>query len=329
MRAPFVRVCSVLTSVAAILAGFVLLIWAADRFVVGAAALAETMGVPKLLVGLLLVGLGTSAPEMFVAAVASFQGKTGLAMGNAIGSNITNIMLILGATALISPMVIQQSIARREMPVLLGVSLLAVGLCANGVLSRLDGVILMIGLFALLGWLARVTMADPEHAPALAADMDDTPPMPQARAIVWVIVGLVLLPASSQMLVWGAVNVALAIGVSDLVIGLTIVAIGTSLPELAASAVSALKGESEIAIGNVIGSNIFNLLAVLAMPALIAPGLVPADALSRDLPIMLAATVLLFIIVLIRRGGKPMARAEGMLLLAGFIGYEYLLFAHG
>lgn len=319
-----------LLSIGAIIVGFALLIWAADRFVAGAAALAHTMGVPKLLVGLLLVGLGTSAPEMFVAAVASIQDKADLGIGNAVGSNITNIMLILGVTALISPMLIQQSIARREMPVLLGVTVLAIALCANGTLSRLDGVILVIGLFAVLGWLARMTLADPEHAPSIAADIDeDTEPMPQAVAIGWVVLGLLLLPASSQMLVWGAVNIAQAIGVSDLVIGLTIVAIGTSLPELAASGVSALKGESEIAIGNVIGSNIFNLLGVLAMPALIAPGAVPPEALTRDLPIMLGATLLLYVIVLIRRGGAPMARAEGAVLLAGFIGYEYLLFAHG
>lgn len=318
-----------LTSIGAILLGFILLIWAADRFVAGAAALADAMGVPKLLVGLLLVGLGTSAPEMFVAAVAAFQDKTGLAIGNAVGSNITNILLILGATALISPMLVQPSIARREMPILIGVSAFAAALCYNGVLSRLDGLLLLAGLAAVLTWLARATMADPEHAPALASDMDDTPTMATGPATAWVVLGLVLLPLSSQMLVWGAVNVAQAIGVSDLVIGLTIVAIGTSLPELAASGVSALKGESEIAIGNVIGSNIFNLLGVLAMPALIAPGLVPPEALTRDFPIMLAATGVFFAIVWLRAGGRAFGRVEGAALLLGFVAYEYLLFAHG
>ena len=318
-----------LTSIGAILIGFILLIWAADRFIAGAAALAGALGVPKLLVGLLLVGLGTSAPEMFVAAVAALQDKPGLAIGNAVGSNITNIMLILGATAVISPMLIQQGIARREMPILIGVTVFASALCYNGVLSRLDGLLLVLGLAAVLLWLARATMNDPGHAPALASDMDDAPAMRTPVASAWVVAGLVLLPLSSQMLVWGAVNVAQAIGVSDLVIGLTIVAIGTSLPALAASAVSALKGESEIAIGNVFGSNIFNLLGVLAMPALISPGLVPADALRRDFPIMLAATGLLFVIVWLRAGGKPFARIEGVLLLLGFVAYEYLLFVHG
>lgn len=316
-------------SAAAIAVGFVLLIWGADRFIVGAAALAQDLGVPKLLVGLTVVGLGTSAPEMFVAAVAAFQGKPGLAVGNAIGSNITNIALILGVTALVAPLAVQSGVLRRELPVLLLVCLGSMLLMMDGRLEIIDGVCLLAGLVAVLIWMARMARSgiDPALGDNPAVDVPEA--MPLGRAVMWTLVGLVVLPLSSQCLVWGAVNIADAFGVSDLVIGLTIVAIGTSLPELAASLAGALKGEPEIALGNVLGSNMFNLLVVLTMPALIHPGVLPPEVLTRDLPVMLGLTVVLYVMCVGWRGVGRINRVEGGLLVTAFLGYQVLLFTTG
>lgn len=317
-----------LLSLAAIVVGFILLIWGADRFIAGAAALAQDLGVPKLLVGLTVVGLGTSAPEMFVAAVASFQGKPGLAVGNAIGSNITNIALILGVTALVTPLAVQSGILRREMPVLLLVCLGSLAVMLDGVLSVVDGLFLVAGLIAVLIWMAHMARSgvDPALGDNPAVDVPEG--MPLGRAIMWTVVGLIVLPASSQCLVWGAVNIANAFGVSELVIGLTIVALGTSLPELAASLAGALKGEPEIALGNVLGSNMFNLLVVLTMPALIHPAALPADVLLRDMPVMLALTVVLYVMCMgwRGRGTGRINRIEGGLLVAAFVVYGVTLF---
>jgi len=320
---------TLLLSVGAIAIGFVLLIWGADRFIAGAAALAQDLGVPKLLVGLTVVGLGTSAPEMFVAAVASLQGKTGLAIGNAIGSNITNIALILGVTTLVMPLVIQSSVLKRELPVVSVVCVAAVLLMADGHLGRFDGTVLVVGLVAVLIWMARMAKAGvpASGGDELALDVPEKAPM--GRALFWTLVGLVLLPLSSQLLVWGAVNLANAFGISELVIGLTIVALGTSLPELAASVAGALKGEPEIALGNVLGSNIFNLLVVLAMPALLHPGAVEPAVLTRDGPVMLALTGLLYLMCIGWRGRGQITRIEGGMLLAAFAGYEALLLIAG
>jgi cation:H+ antiporter len=316
-----------LLQVLAVLAGFTVLIWSADRFVTGAAALARNLGIPPLIIGLTIVGFGTSAPEILVSGIASLDGNPGLAIGNAIGSNIANIALILGATALISPLLVGSQTLRRELPLLILVSLAAAGLMVHEGLGRLDGLLLLVGLLAVMGWLVRAGLRAPAGdrlGEDFAAELP--PEMPTARATSWLLIGLLLLLASSRLLVWGAVGIAEALGVSDLVIGLTIVAIGTSLPELATSVISALKKEADIAIGNVIGSNLFNTLAVLAMPALIAPAALPEGVLTRDLPVMLGLTLALFVMSYGFRGPGRINRVEGGVLLGCFLGYQALLY---
>jgi cation:H+ antiporter len=283
----------------AVLAGFVALTWGADRFVVGAAATARNLGMPTLVIGLTVVGFGTSAPEILVSSMAAWQGNTSLAVGNALGSNITNIALVLGATALITPLRVHSSVLRREFPVLMAIMLFTLALLTDGRLDRHDGLLLLAGL-------------------AVA--------MPLSRALTWLLIGLLVLLGSARILVWGAVEIATLFGVSDLVIGLTIVAIGTSLPELAASVTSALKHEHDIAIGNIIGSNMYNLLAVLGLPALIHPADLPAEVLMRDYPVMIVLTLGLFAAAYGFRGAGQINRVEGGLLLASFCGYQYLLF---
>jgi len=312
----------------AIAGGFILLTWSADRFVVGASALAYNLNIPPLIIGLTIVSLGTSAPEIMVSGIASLQGNSGLAIGNALGSNITNIALILGITALVIPLNVHSSILRRELPVLLGVMLLALLLLLDGTLGRLNGIILLTGMVLMLTWMTRIGMKEKSsHDPMSEEFADEVPTdMTMAKAAFWTLVGALLLLASSKILVWGAVSIAQAIGVSDLVIGLTIVALGTSLPELAASVMSALKNEHDIAIGNVIGSNIFNLLAVLGLPGLLNPGPVDAAVLTRDYPVMIGLTLALFVMAYGFRGPGRLNRIEGTLLVTAFVAYQTLLY---
>ncbi|MBA1444647.1 MAG: calcium/sodium antiporter [Chromatiales bacterium] len=312
----------------AILVGLAILVWGADRFVIGAAALASNLGVSAMLIGLTIVGFGTSAPEILVSVVSSLDGNPGLAIGNALGSNIANIGLILGTTALIVPLTVHSSVLKREYPLLLGVTGLSLLLMLDGELNQLDGVILIIVLIAVLGWMIHAAKTGSPTDP-IADEFDAEIPhdMPTRRAIFWLILGLICLLVSSRMLVWGAVNIATAFGISDLVIGLTIVALGTSLPELAASIASALKGEDDLAIGNIIGSNLYNLLAVLSLPGLIAPGAFAPAALYRDQPMMIGLTLALF--AMGYGFGKlkgQINRIEGVLLLLAFIGYQSVLF---
>ena len=317
-----------LLSLLAVALGFVLLIWSADRFVLGAAGLARNLGVAPMIIGLTIVGFGTSAPELLVSTFAAWQGNTGLAIGNAVGSNITNIALILGVTALLSPLNVRSQTLRRELPLLTLISLGGLALLYDGTLSRWDGVLLLTGLLVLMAWLVKTGLSDRRTEDPLGAEFDAEIPagLPTRRAVLWLVVGMVVLLGSSRMLVWGAVNIAQTLGVSDLVIGLTIVAIGTSLPELATSVMSALKKEADIAIGNVIGSNMFNLLGVLALPGLIHPTGLPHEVLSRDYPVMLGLTVLLFAMAYGFRGPGRINRLEGLALLACFAGYQGLLF---
>jgi len=312
----------------AVVAGLIVLTWSADRFVVGASGLARGLGVSPLLIGLTIVAFGTSAPEVFVAILASLQGNPGLAIGNAIGSNIANIGLVLGASALIAPLLVRSAILRREFPVLLLVTLLGFFLILDGSLGRIDGLILVAGLVLLMTWLVFSALRGRMEPDALGVDLAEAAPapMPLPRALGLLTLGLVLLLLSSQALVWGAVEIAGALGVSDLIIGLTIVAIGTSLPELATSVVAAWKGENELAIGNIIGSNLFNLLAVLAVPGLLAPGLLENSVLIRDYPVMIGLTFLLFLLALgHRKGSGTVRRREGVLLLGLFVAYLTLL----
>jgi len=311
--------------VAAILAGIFLLVWGADRFIDGAASVARNLRVPPMVIGLTIVSIGTSLPEMVVAAMAAMNGNRDLGIGNALGSNIANIGLVVGVTALIMPLAVKSITLRREMPVLLLVTAFAFVLMSDGKLDFIDGAMLIVGLALVLIWIARIGLKD--RRDPLVQEFTDSIPgqMSMRQSLFWFITGLLVLMASSRMVVWGAVEVAHALGVSDLVIGLTIVAVGTSLPELVASIAGVLKGEADLAIGNVIGSNMFNLLAVLAMPAMIHPGTFDPQALSRDFPIVLGFTVALFVASLGLKLGK-INRFDGVLLVGGFVGYLYFIF---
>jgi len=313
-----------------IIAGFVILLWAADRFVMGAAAMARNLGVSPLVIGLTIVGFGTSAPEILISTVSSIQGNPGLAIGNAIGSNITNIALVLGFTALIIPLSVKSETLKREYPIMLAITLGSLVLVMDGNLGRMDGIILITAMFiiiytvTILGLRSRKT--DPiaqEYEEEIPADMKT------GKAIFWFVTGLLLLLLGSKLLVNGAINIATALGVSDVIIGLTIVAIGTSLPELAASIMSAYKQEHDIAIGNIIGSNMFNLLAVLGIPGLIQPGPIPEGVLERDFPIMIGLTLLLFAMAYGFKGPGRINRIEGGILFSAFILYQVLIFFTG
>lgn len=311
----------------AVLTGFILLVWGADRFVAGAAGTARALGVAPIIIGLTIVGFGTSAPEMLVSAMAAVAGNPDLGVGNAIGSNITNIALILGATAVVAPLTVRSETLRRELPLLMAIMLVSIGLLADRELDRLDGIILLVALMGFLVWLvqlARSSKADDPIVQEFAAELPETLPLP--RALLWLFVGLVILLASSRLLVWGAVNIAAGLGISDLVIGLTVVAIGTSLPELAASIVAVRRNEHDIAVGNVLGSNIFNLLAVMGLPGVIRPGPIPDAVLTRDFPIMIALTLAFFFLA--HGIGKPghFSRRSGVLLLLSFAAYQLILY---
>ncbi|MFA5625907.1 MAG: calcium/sodium antiporter [Thiohalomonadaceae bacterium] len=322
------------SSILAVLGGVFLLSWGADRFVTGAAATARNLGVSPLIIGLTIVGFGTSAPEMLVSAMAAWAGNPGIAIGNALGSNIANIGLVLGMTALLSPLTIRSQTLQREFPLLFAIMALVVILLLDGELSRLDGVIMLTGFCLLMYWLISLARrehtctpkksgCDPlpdEYAESIPTDMS------MGSAMFWVVAGLLILLLSSRLLLWGAINVAQSFGVPDLIIGLTIVAIGTSLPELAASITSVFKGEDDIAIGNVLGSNMFNLLAVLGLPGLIHPLATPADVLTRDYPIMVVFTLLLFALAYGYNGTRRIGRVAGGVLLTGFFAYLGLLF---
>ncbi|MDH3980449.1 MAG: calcium/sodium antiporter [Gammaproteobacteria bacterium] len=312
----------------AITGGFLLLAWSADRFVEGASAIALNLNISPLVIGLTIVSLGTSAPEIIVSGMAAWQGNSGLAVGNAIGSNIFNIALILGITALIMPLNVHSSIIRRELPMLLLVMAFAWMLLVDGMLGRMDGVLLLAGMAGMLGWLTwegLKTQATPD--PVVSEFAGEMPVgIGIGRAFFLLATGALILLVSSRLLVWGAVSVAQAFGISDLVIGLTIVALGTSLPELAASVTSALKHEHDIAIGNVIGSNIFNLLAVLGLPGLINPIRIDSMVLSRDYPVMLGLTLMLFAMAFGIKGPGRLNRIEGGLLLLAFVAYQTLLY---
>ncbi len=311
--------------VAVILTGVLLLVWGADRFIDGAASVARNLHVQPMVIGLTIVSVGTSLPEMVVAAMAALNTNRDLGIGNALGSNIANIGLVVGVTALIMPLAVKSITLRREMPMLFLVTVFTFVLMSDGNLDFIDGVMLIVGLALVLIWIARIGLKN-RHDPLVQEFVDSIPgQMGMRQSVFWFIVGLLVLLVSSRMVVWGAVGIAHALGISDLVIGLTIVAVGTSLPELVASITGVLKGEADLAIGNVIGSNMFNLLAVLAMPAMIHPGAFDPQALLRDFPIMLGFTVALFVVSFGLKLGK-INRFDGVLLVGGFVGYLYFLF---
>ncbi|PXY00507.1 calcium/sodium antiporter [Halomonas sp. LBP4] len=296
-----------------VLLGFIALLWSAERFVGAAAATAHRAGMSTLLVGMTIVALGTSAPEIVVSAMASLDGIPDLAIGNALGSNIANLGLVLGVTALVVPIPVRFSIVRRELPLLLGATGLAGYALANGILGRIDALLLILLLVFSLWWLVRADTPD-------AAPVGEIPDMRLPRALFWLVLTLVVMGIGSRALVWGASELARGLGVSELAIGLTVVAIGTSLPELAACVASALKRHHDIAIGNVIGSNLFNMLAVLPVPGLLAPGLIDPAAGSRDFPVMLVLTLALGMLLLWQRRGQ-LGRLPGGLLALSYAGY--------
>ena len=310
-----------LLALLAIVAGLVLLVWSADRFVDGAAATASHLGMSPLLIGMVVIGFGTSAPELAVSAIAATDGNPGLALGNAYGSNITNIALIVGLVALISPIEVHSQILRKEIPILIGITLLAGWQLIDGELTRLDGWVLL-GVFAVvMGWSIVQGIRGKDDALGGQTEAElASHPMPLPRALMWLAVGLLLLLVSSRMLVWGAVYVAQSLGVSDLIIGLTIVAIGTSLPELAAGIASVRKNEHDLILGNILGSGIFNTLAVVGIAAAIEPMQAEQVVLYRDWMVMMGVTLALFLMALLG-GRRIILRWEGAVLMAAYVGY--------
>jgi len=310
-----------------VIVGLVLLLWSADRFVFGASSVARSAGISPMIIGLTIVAMGSSAPEMLVSANAAWQGRLDTSVGNALGSNITNILLVIGAAALLKPIAVSSLTLKREYPLVLLCTLLGYYFISDNVLTRFEGVLLLTAFVAFLAllvyWGKHATPDDP-----LIAEINAEMPaqISALRAMVWLGIGLVLLLASSQLLIHGAVTIATYAGLSDLVIGLTIIAIGTSLPELAASIIGILKGEDDLALGNIIGSNIFNILAVLGLGAVIGPAGLDPMAGSRDSYVMIAATIIMLLMSLRLGKIRRINRAEGAILLCGFVGYQYLLF---
>ena len=315
-----------LTAVIQLVAGFLLLVWGADRLVAGASAAARNFGVSPLIIGLTVIGFGTSAPELVVSAVATLKGNAGLAVGNAIGSNIANIGLVLGITALIYPLRMESTALKREYPVLLLIMLVCFLMALDGSYSRLEGWTLLIGLLAVVAWIIRIGMQRPLSDP-LAEEFDAEIPrdVPTKVALFWLMVGLIVLPVSSTFLVDGAITIARFLNVTDTVIGLTIVALGTSLPELATAITAALHKEDDLAIGNIIGSNIFNLLGVLGIAAVIHPVELLPIILARDFPAMFLITGALYLMASDFHGPGRIGRRSGSILLTMFIGYSIMV----
>lgn len=318
-------------ALAAIIGGLIVLVWSADRFVDGAASTARYFGMPALLIGIVVIGFGTSAPEMIVSASSALNGSPGIALGNAYGSNITNIALILGLTALIKPLLVSSEVLKKELPILMAVTLLSAYLVYDANVTRTDAIILLAVFAVYMAWTIFSAMKSKNDALSadVNAELESQTQMSLGKSILWLMIGLALLVISSQFLVWGAVEVAKFFGVSDLVIGLTIVAVGTSLPELASSIAAARKGEVDLALGNIIGSNLFNTLTVVGIAGAIEPMQVAPEVFSRDMVIMSGLTLLLFVmgINLFRRAeGGRINRLEGLLLFLAYVGYNFYLF---
>ncbi len=313
----------------AIVTGLIILTWSADRFVTGSSTLAQNFGISPMIIGLTIIAFGTSAPEMLVSAMAAWQGNSGLAIGNAIGSNITNMSLVLGVAALILPLTVKSKTLSREFPLMLIIMLLALALLWDGDLSRTDGLVLLAGLIMLVLWTIHLANTAPADDP-LETDFINEMPETESNANTWwlLLSGLVLLLISSQMLVWGAVGIAEILGISDLIIGLTIVAIGTSLPELAATIAAVRKGEHDMAIGGIVGSNLFNILGVLGLAGAIGPGGFDQSVLIRDYPLMIALAIALYLMARGFRntGHGCIQRWAGGILLGIFIAYQLWIF---
>lgn len=310
-------------AIIAVIIGLAILVWSADTFIDGATDLAVRFNMPSFLIGVVILGVGTSAPEMVVSALSALDGSPGIALGNAYGSNIINITLVLGATALISPILIRGDVIRHDLMLLMAVTALAAWQLTDGTLSFSDGVVLIAALVVVLAiqiFLALRNNTDTELKPDHEINT--------LKAFITLAIGLVLLIASSRAIVWGAVELATLWGMSELLIGLTIIAIGTSLPELVASVAAARRGEHDMALGNVIGSNLFNTLGVVGLATVIQPLTVEPDILVRDMLMVGIVTVLLFVLsfVAYKRQGT-LKRSSGVILILTFVGYSFWLAA--
>lgn len=313
---------SFLLPLLAVLVGLVVLIWSSDQFVEGAAGTARYFRISPLIIGMVIVGFGTSAPELVVSVVSALKGKPSLAIGNAYGSNIANIALILGVASLVKPISVRSTMLRRELPLLGLITLVVAFFIQDLTFTRMEGFI-QLGLFALvMSFTVWLSLRHPEDA--LLMEMESSlleQPVRLGRALLQLLIGLVLLITSSRILVWGAVEIATLAGVSELVIGLTVVAIGTSLPELASTIAAVRKGQDEMALGNVVGSNMFNTLAVVGLASSIKPVSFESDLLLRDFPVMVLLTISLFVVGFGFKGNGRINRLEGALLLLSFAGY--------
>ncbi|NQZ21561.1 MAG: calcium/sodium antiporter [Colwellia sp.] len=316
-----------------LLVSLVTLVWSADKFVFGASSLARNFGISPMIIGLTIVAMGSSAPEMMIAATASLDGKSNIAIGNAIGSNITNIALVLGITALFLPLTVSSSTVKREIPLILFITALAYWMLSDSYFGFSEGLLLMIGFFVYIITLLVITIRASKNRPMddpliIEAEQEVPESVSKPKSFLWLIIGMILLPLSASFLVDSSVFIAKTFGISDLVISLTVIAIGTSLPELAASIMSIIKKEDDLALGNIIGSNIFNIFAVLSLAGLIAPGEIDPDVATRDAPYMLGVTVLLFLICFTRnKGSFRITRMKGLLLIGVFVAYQILLFS--
>ncbi|MBZ5488211.1 calcium/sodium antiporter [Halomonas aquamarina] len=303
--------------------GLVMLIWSAEKFIDGAAATSHWLGLSPLLIGMLVIGFGTSAPEMMVSVLAALQGNPGLAVGNAYGSNIANIGLVLGFVALMAPLAVHSSVIRKEMPLLVLVTLITGVMLWDGWVSRWEAAVLLVALAVFI--VVSIVRSKKQSSDPLLDDVADalgSKPMSRGKAIMWTLIGLVLLVASSRLLVWGAVEIAQRFGVSDLVIGLTVVAVGTSLPELASSISALRRGEHDMVLGNVVGSNLFNSLAVVGLAGVITPIEAGREVLVRDWSIMTCMTLLMILFAFSWRGRpRRINRLEGGVLFTLFIAY--------
>ncbi|GAB6034521.1 calcium/sodium antiporter [Galenea microaerophila] len=310
--------------------GLFLLVKSSDYFIEGAASTAVHLNIAPLIIGVVVLGFGTSAPEIIVSILASLDGSPGLAIGNVVGSNIANIGLVLGSAALIAPIAVKSSILKHELPLLLLISTASILLIIDDDLDRIDGIILLITLVGTMFWMVKTNSSpqaksDPMEQ-EIEQELNEIPKLTLRQSITYLLLGLIVLMLSAKMMVWGAVEIAHFFGVSETIIGLTIIAIGTSLPELAASITAARKNEADLMIGNILGSNLFNLLAVMAMPALIAPGKINDSILLLDYPIMLALTLVMLLVAIPRKNLAVITRIEGAILLASYIAYLLFLY---
>ena len=315
-----------LEAIAFLIIGLVFLVWSADKLVYGAAALARNFGISPLVIGMTILAMGSSAPEMMVSATAALDGKTDTAVGNVLGSNIANIALILGITALIKPLSISSAVIRRELPLMIGVTLLAGALLLDNHLGFYEGVLLFVLFGAFLFAMLQISRSEKKNGDAFLDEQESEIPegVSNPKATMWVVIGLIILPLAADMLVNNAVIIAKFFGMSDLVIGLTIIAVGTSLPELAASLAGVMKGEDDMAVGNIIGSNVFNILAVMGIPGILNPSILSEFAMGRDFWVMLGVSLLLVVMALGK--SRSVNRIEGGVLIVTFVAYQsYLL----